>query len=98
MVIIDIIIWLIAAAVVLAVCATAFSIYRSLRTNRRRQRENSIPVGIIDWAVAAAVVILCAVTWLTASFTDMCLITAAVMLMAAAAAVIYDKLKKRRAY
>ena len=98
MIIIDIIIWLIAAALILTLCATAYSVYRSLRTNRRRQKENGIPVGISDWGVAVFVVIVCAVTWLSASFTDKCLITAAIMLLIASVTVVYDKVKKRRAY
>lgn len=98
MIIIDIIIWLIATVLVLTLCATAYSVYHSIRMNRRKRKENGIPVGIIDWSVAAFVIILSMVIWLTTSFTDMCLVTAAVMLLTATVTIVFDKVKKRRAY
>ena len=78
-----------------ALGTTAYSVWHSLRTNKRHAAENGVPVSIISWAVVAIVVIVALPTLLIGSFTDMCLLTAAVMMVVATATVIYDKTKKR---
>ena len=75
--------------------ATAYSVWHSLRTNKRRAMENGVPVGRIDWAVIELLVIVAIPSWIAGSFTDACLITAFAMLVVATAVIIYDKIKKR---
>ena len=44
-------IWAMALALLGALGTTAYSVYHSLRTNKRQAMENGVPVGRIDWAV-----------------------------------------------
>lgn len=92
----DIMIVLMALAVLGTICATAYSVSHSLRTNRRRGMENGVPVGRIGWAVVILLVCVALPAWLAGSFTDMCMITAGVMLLAASAAVAYSKITTAR--
>jgi hypothetical protein len=98
MIIADIMIVLMALAVLGALAAVALSVWHSLKMNKRRAAENGVPVGIIDWAIIGVLTTVCLITWLVWSFTDMCIITAAVMLTGATATILYDKLKKRPTY
>lgn len=91
----DIMIWAMALALVGALGATAYSVWHSLRANKRHAVENGVPASVISWTVMAIIVIVALPTLIIGSFTDMCLLTAAVMLIVATATVIYDKLKKR---
>lgn len=78
-----------------ALSATAYSIYHSLRMNKRYAMENGIPVGRIDWIVIAVLAVIAIPSWIIGSFTDACLITAFAMLTIATVVIIYDKLKSR---
>ena len=95
MIISDIMIWAMVLALLGALGTTAYSVYHSRRTNKRQAMENGVPVGRIDWAVIALLVVVAVPSCIVGSFTDACLITAFVMLAVAAAVIVYDKLKKR---
>lgn len=79
---------------------TIYSVVRSLRANRRPENENGVPVRKIELATVAGVIIVSLPSLLFGSFTDMCIITAVILLVAASIAVIAGriislKLRKR---
>lgn len=74
----------------------AWSLYHSLRTNKRSKEENGIPVATIEIGVIAGTLAIALPTWCFASFTDMCLITAITLLATAGIAVVASKIIHRR--
>lgn len=84
-----------AVALLCTLGVTAYSVWHSLRANKRFAMENGIPVRNISWGVVIVMLVVALPTLLIGSFTDMCLLTAAAMLLIATGVVVYDKLKKR---
>ncbi|MBQ9561078.1 MAG: hypothetical protein IJV10_02220 [Prevotella sp.] len=70
----------------LAVC----SVFHSLKVNKRRKTENGVPVGVIGWMTFLALLMVSIPLLLFASFTDMCIITALVMLALSVGCIIYS--------
>ncbi len=68
-----------------------YSAWHSLKVNKRRNVENGIPVTVIGWAIVAFMVVVAVPILLIGGFTNMCIITAAVMLVVATGALIYGK-------
>lgn len=68
-----------------------YSAWHSLKVNKRRNVENGIPVTVIGWAIIAFMVVVAVPILLIGGFTNMCIITAAVMLVVATGALIYGK-------
>lgn len=92
----DIMIVLMALVLVAALALTAYSVYHSLRTNKRKKVDDGVPVGMIGWGTVALVLVISIPTLLIGSFTDMCLVTAGVMLLVAGGTVVYSKVQSAR--
>lgn len=75
------------AALLLVIC----SVWHSLKVNKRKNKENGIPVSFIGWGVVALMIVIALPTLLIGGFVNMCLITALVMLLIATGALLYSK-------
>ena len=75
---------ILAGTLILAVC----SVVHSLRVNKRKGTENGVPVGVIGWATFIDLLMISIPILCLASFTDMCIITAIIMLIAALGCII----------
>lgn len=89
----NIIISLVALAIMAATGLTAYSIAHSMRVNKRPDVENGVPTRKIALGTAGLLVVVCAVTLLAGSLTDMCIITALALLCVASALVIYGRIQ-----
>lgn len=87
----DIIIIIGALTIVVAIALTAWSLVRSHKVSKRPKEENGVPVRMIGLATLGGLLIVALPTLFIGSFTDMCIITAFIMLIAATVAVIYSK-------
>jgi len=68
-----------------------YSVWHSLKVNKRKNVENGVPVSIIQWGVIALILIISLPSLLIGGFTNMCLITALIMLLVATCILIYSK-------
>lgn len=92
----DIMIILMALALLAAMALTGYSVYHSLKMNKRKRVDNGVPVSMIGWGTIALLLVIAIPSLLIGSFTDMCLITAAVMLLVASGVVVYSKVVSAR--
>ncbi len=92
----DIMIVLMALTLLATIGITGYSVYHSLQVNKRKKVENGVPVGLIGWCTLALLLVVALPCLIIGSFTDMCIITALVMLAVAAGTVIYSKLTTAR--
>ena len=74
-------------ALLLVIC----SVWHSLKVNKRKNRDNGIPVSLIGWGVVALMVVVALPALLIGGFVNMCLITALIMLLVATGALLYSK-------
>lgn len=88
----DIMICLSAIIILGASGLTGYSVYHSLRVNKREKLENGVPVALIGWSTIGGTLLIALPALLFGSFTDMCLITAIILLAAAAGTMIYSKI------
>ena len=68
-----------------------YSAWHFLKVNKRRNVENGIPVTVIGWAIIAFMVVVAVPILLIGGFTNMCIITAVIMLIVATGTLIYGK-------
>ena len=87
----DIFIILSIVALLVSLALVSYSAWHSLKVNKRRNVENGIPVTVIGWSIVAFMVVVAVPILLIGGFTNMCIITAAVMLVVATGALIYGK-------
>jgi hypothetical protein len=87
----DIFIILSMVALLVSLALVFYSAWHSLKVNKRRNVENGIPVTVIGWAIIAFMIVVSVPVLLIGGFTNMCIITAAVMLVVATGALIYGK-------
>ena len=90
----DIFIIVAIAIIVAALGLTIWSVAHSLKLNKRRQRENGVPVGTIGWATFGLLMVVALPTLLFWGYANMCIITSIVMFLVAITALLYDKLTK----
>ena len=76
---------------VAAFLMVAFSVWHSLKMNKRKNMENGIPVSLIGWGVVALMIVIALPALLIGGFVNMCLITALIMLLIATGALLYSK-------
>lgn len=74
-----------------AAVLTVWSLVRSHKVSKRPKEENGVPVRMIGLATLGGLIIVALPTLLIGSFTDMCIITAFIMLLVATIAVICSK-------
>jgi CDP-diglyceride synthetase len=74
-------------ALLLVIC----SVWHSLKVNKRKNKENGIPVSLIGWGVVALMIVIALPALLIGGFVNMCLITALIMLLVATGALLYSK-------
>jgi hypothetical protein len=87
----DIFIILSIVALLVSLALVFYSAWHSLKVNKRWNVENGIPVTVIGWGIVALLVVISIPTLLIGGFTNMCLITAIIMLIVATGALIYGK-------
>lgn len=87
----DIFIILSIVALLVSLALVFYSAWHSLKVNKRRNVVNGIPVTVIGWSIVAFMVVVAVPILLIGGFTNMCIITAAVMLVVATGALIYGK-------
>lgn len=75
-----------------AIALTAYSVWHSLKENRRPKVENGVPTRKIALATIGILLAIAFPTLLFGSFTDMCIITGGMMLLLASCAVIYSRI------
>ena len=68
-----------------------YSAWHSLKVNKRRNVVNGIPVTVIGWSIVALLVVVSVPILLIGGFTNMCIITAVIMLVVATGVLIYGK-------
>ena len=88
----NIVIILTLCIIVCAVGVTVYSVYRSAKANKREKTENGVPVSLIGRISLAIPVVTAALTLLVSDVTNMCIITALVMLILATALLFYSKI------
>lgn len=76
-----------------ATSLTCFSVWHSLKKNRRPKIENGVPTQNILLGTIALVIIIALPTLIFGSFTDMCIITGIMMLFAATITIIYSRFR-----
>lgn len=87
----DIFIILSIVALIVSLALVFYSAWHSLKVNKRRNVENGIPVTVIGWGIVALLVVISIPTLLIGGFTNMCLITAIIMLVIATGVLIFGK-------
>ena len=87
----DIFIILSIVALIVSLALVFYSAWHSLKVNKRKNKENGIPVSFIGWGVVALMIVIALPTLLIGGFVNMCLITALVMLLVATGALLYSK-------
>lgn len=92
----DIFIIVALAAIVVALALTFWSVAHSLKLNKRRYRENGVPVGTIGWATFGLLMVIAIPTLLFMGYANMCIITSIVLFIVAITALLYDKLIKSK--
>lgn len=92
----DIFIIVALAAIVVALALTFWSVAHSLKLNKRRYRENGVPVGTIGWATFGLLMVIAIPTLLIWGYANMCIITSIVLFIVAITALLYDKLVKSK--
>lgn len=88
----DIFIMVALIAIAVALALTFWSVGHSLKLNKRRYKENGVPVGSIGWATFGLLMIVALPTLLFMGYANMCIITSIVMFLVAVTALLYDKL------
>lgn len=84
---------IIALLVLLAAFAiTFFSVYHSLRMNKRKAQENGVPVGMIQWATVGMLLIIALPSLIFGGVASMCLITTILMLFIATGTLVFSKI------
>lgn len=78
-------------ALLVAVGFTGYSVWHSLKENRRAKVENGVPTQKITIGTIVLLLIIALPSLLIGSMTDMCIITGLSMLLIASAAVIYSR-------
>lgn len=78
--------------IVAAIALTCYSIFHSLRVNKRESKENGVPVGILGWSIVALLLVIFIPAFLIGSLANACLITTLAMFCIAAAALTYSKI------
>ncbi|MBR2185692.1 MAG: hypothetical protein IJ897_09790 [Prevotella sp.] len=74
-----------------ALLLVIYSVWHSLKVNKRKNMENGIPVSIIGWGVVALMIVIALPALFIGGFVNMCLITALIMLLVATGALLYSK-------
>ncbi len=74
-----------------ALLLVCYSVWHSLKVNKRKNMENGVPVSVIGWGVVALMIVVALPTLLIGGFANMCLITALTMLLVATGALLYSK-------
>ncbi|MBR2204651.1 MAG: hypothetical protein IJ914_10795 [Prevotella sp.] len=92
----DIFIIVALAAIVVALALTFWSVAHSLKLNKRKYRENGVPVGTIGWATFGLLMVIALPTLLFMGYANMCIITSIVLFIVAITALLYDKLVKSK--
>jgi hypothetical protein len=92
----DIFIIVALAAIVVALALTFWSVAHSLKLNKRKYRENGVPVGTIGWATFGLLMVIALPTLLFMGYANMCIITSIVLFIVAITALLYDKLIKSK--
>ena len=92
----DIFIIVALAAIVVALALTFWSVAHSLKLNKRKYRENGVPVGTIGWATFGLLMVIAIPTLLFMGYANMCIITSIVLFIVAITALLYDKLVKSK--
>ena len=87
----DIFIILSIVTLLVSLALVVYSAWHSLKVNKRRNVENGIPVTVIGWTIVAFMVVVSVPILLIGGITNMCIITAAIMLVVATGALIYGK-------
>lgn len=73
-----------------------YSIFHSLKTNKRSETENGVPTRRIELATVALLVVVGLPTLLFGSLTDMCIILSAVLLIVAGVLIVVGRVKSAR--
>ena len=92
----DIFIIVALAAIAVALALTFWSVAHSLKLNKRKYRENGVPVGTIGWATFGLLMVIALPTLLFMGYANMCIITSIVLFIVAITALLYDKLIKSK--
>ncbi|MBQ0073912.1 MAG: hypothetical protein KBT34_06935 [Prevotella sp.] len=92
----DIIIILSILALAATIGITLYSIFRSLKANKRPKMENGIPVRMIELCTVILLLAIALPSLLFGSLTDMCIITATVLLVIASTSIIYGRILSAR--
>ncbi len=80
-------------ALLAAVVITVYSVWHSVRVDKREKMENGIPTHNIMLGVVALTLVVALPTMLFASLTDACIVTSLVLLLVAAALVVCGRVR-----